>query len=150
MCLAHASRAAVANGSASRATSTEGVFALAPDADDPAFGAGRRRRPPSADVATPLTYASRGAGARSRLGIQRFGCRNRLNRQLRIGLPMKPARARDPNLVGLLHGCMWGVVAGLILRDLGIMAIVLGIIIGAVAGIIMRYAYSQGNRYRDP
>lgn len=65
---------------------------------------------------------------------------------------MKPARARNPNLVGLFWGVIWALNAGLILqdKDLGVMAIVLAIMIGSVAGIIIGFAYSQGNRYRDP
>jgi 2-methylcitrate dehydratase PrpD len=59
------------------------------------------------------------------------------------------ATARNPNLVGMLHGLLWGMAAAVVLRELGAAAIFIAIALAVVMGVTMRAAYAHGNRYRD-
>jgi hypothetical protein len=59
------------------------------------------------------------------------------------------ARARNPNVVGLAWGLVWGVAAAVVLHEIGLAAIFVGTLAGVVFGVLMRSAYARGNRYRD-
>ncbi len=59
------------------------------------------------------------------------------------------ARARNANTIGIVWGLLWGTIAGVSLRQIGLLAIVVGVLVAIVIGVAMRFAYAHGNRYRD-
>ncbi len=59
------------------------------------------------------------------------------------------ARARNPSVVGVVWGLVWGVVAAAGLHEIGLAAIFVGVLAGVVMGVLIGSAYGRGNQYRD-
>ncbi len=59
------------------------------------------------------------------------------------------ARGRNPSVVGVVSGLVWGVAVAVVLHEIGLAAIFVGALAGVVLGVLMRSAYARGNRYRD-
>jgi hypothetical protein len=57
--------------------------------------------------------------------------------------------ARNLNVVGMLHGLLWGTTLAVVLRKQGAAAIFIGIAFAVVMGVTMWLTYAHGNRYRD-
>ncbi len=59
------------------------------------------------------------------------------------------ARARNPSVVGVVCGLVWGVVAAAGLHEIGLAAIFVGVLAGVVMGVLIGFAYGRGNQYRE-